>query len=148
MPREILLIGYGNELRGDDAVGPQIAAVVSAWDLPQVNVRAVPQLTPELAETIAAARQVIFVDASADPTIRAVEIQLLESSPIRSSTLGHMSRPEEVLTWAKVAFEYCPPALLVKIPAENFNFQSGLSPLTQREMIRALALLKRLLTAN
>ena len=43
-----LVIGYGNELRGDDGLGPYIAARVEEQCLPHVRTLTVHQLTPEL----------------------------------------------------------------------------------------------------
>ena len=54
--RPALVIGYGNTLRGDDAVGPRAAAAVHGGGLPGVDALAVAQLTPVLAEPLAAAR--------------------------------------------------------------------------------------------
>lgn len=59
-----LVIGYGNELRGDDGVGPKVAEAVEAWKLAGVSVLALRQLTPELAADLAVVRRVIFVDAA------------------------------------------------------------------------------------
>src|SRR5436305_5490516 len=59
----VVVIGYGNTLRGDDAAGPRAARAVASWDLPGVIAKAVPQLTPELAELVAAAHLAVFVDA-------------------------------------------------------------------------------------
>ena len=61
---EALVIGYGNELRGDDAAGPRVAAAVEQWQLPGVRVLILHQLTPELADPIASSGLVIFVDAA------------------------------------------------------------------------------------
>ncbi|MGF1587982.1 MAG: hydrogenase maturation protease [Pleurocapsa sp.] len=58
-----LVIGYGNTLRSDDGAGQSAANQIAAWGLPNVRSLAVHQLTPELAEDIANADTVIFVDA-------------------------------------------------------------------------------------
>ena len=51
----VLILGYGNPLRGDDALGPQVAEelAVRLGDDPRVTVQAVHQLTLDLAETLA-----------------------------------------------------------------------------------------------
>lgn len=60
-----LIIGYGNPLRGDDAVGFLAAERLSRTIAdPGVTVLAVHQITPELAEPVSRARRVIFMDAS------------------------------------------------------------------------------------
>ena len=64
-PRDdVLVIGYGNALRGDDAVGLRAAERLAAdGRLPGARIDACHQLTPELAADIAAARLVVLVDA-------------------------------------------------------------------------------------
>ncbi len=57
------MIGYGNTLRSDDGVGPRVAMAVASWGWPGLKAIAVHQLTPELAEPLAAAELAIFVDA-------------------------------------------------------------------------------------
>src|SRR5262245_16832288 len=61
---EVMVLGYGNTLRRDDAVGPLVAEAVSRWGRPDVVALAVPQLVPELAEPLSRARLAIFVDAA------------------------------------------------------------------------------------
>lgn len=34
-----LVIGYGNELQGDDAVGPRVAEIVASWQLTAIKDR-------------------------------------------------------------------------------------------------------------
>lgn len=140
---DILVIGYGNELRGDDAIGLRVAEAVSAWQLPGVRALAVPQLTPELSEDIAAARQVVFVDATSEPSIDEVQVRALEA---RAVELGgsHRSDPRALLTLALALFGQAPPAWLVAIPVADFAYGAPLSPLAQRGLETALACLRKL----
>jgi hydrogenase maturation protease len=74
----VVVIGYGNTLRGDDGAGPAVAQAIADRALPGVRSLAVPQLTPELAEIVAEANLVVFVDAALmaeDDGIRAVSVQ-------------------------------------------------------------------------
>jgi hydrogenase maturation protease len=60
----ILVVGYGNPLRGDDGVGWHVARAVAAD--PRVagaRVLAVHQLLPELAQDLSEARLAVLVDA-------------------------------------------------------------------------------------
>src|SRR5690242_2835552 len=66
-PWSFVVIGYGNDIRGDDAAGPLAARAVAAWGAPGVRALAAHQLTPELAEALAAAELAIFVDAGVAP---------------------------------------------------------------------------------
>src|SRR5208283_625871 len=64
--RGILVIGFGNLLRGDDAIGCHAAHALEEHfrDDPQVEVIAAQQLTPEMADDLARNEFVLFLDAS------------------------------------------------------------------------------------
>ena len=64
-----LILACGNTLRGDDGVGPKLAAWAEERfrGEPEVRVISRQQWTPELAEEIAGADSVLFVDASVKP---------------------------------------------------------------------------------
>jgi hydrogenase maturation protease len=59
----VLIVGYGNPLRGDDGLGWHAAEALRAA-LPEAEILAVHQLTPELAEDASRAELVIFLDAA------------------------------------------------------------------------------------
>jgi len=60
----VLIIGYGNPLRCDDGIGWRAAqAIMQAWPEKQVRVEAAHQLLPEMADWLAEASHVIFIDA-------------------------------------------------------------------------------------
>ena len=96
--RPAVVIGYGNTLRNDDAVGPRAATIVQGWGLPGVTALAVHQLTPELAEPIAAARLAVFVDSRfiVDGERLGVEVVSLEHAEGETS-FGHDSNPWRIL---------------------------------------------------
>jgi len=119
-----LVIGYGNELCGDDGVGPTVARAISVWGRPDVQTLAVHQLTPELAQPISQARQVIFVDASVQSTGSTVR----PLTPcLEDSALGHASNPGWLLALAEAVFEQAPPAWLIAVPVVDFEFGQPLS---------------------
>src|SRR4051794_19710082 len=60
----VLLLGIGNDLRGDDAAGWRVAEVVAGWDRPGVTVIRTRRLVPELVGDVAAARSLVLVDAA------------------------------------------------------------------------------------
>ena len=83
-PSGILVIGYGNTLRGDDGVGPKVAETVGALRLPGVRTLICQQLSPEHAAPISVADTVIFVDAAVDAP---EEVQLRRLTPNDSPQL-------------------------------------------------------------
>ena len=141
--REFLVIGYGNELRGDDGVGPKVAAAVEALHLPGVRTLICQQLSPEHAEPVSQARRVVFVDAAVDAPR---EVQLRKLEPADSSQLmAHAADPRTMLALARDIFGHCPEAWWLTIPDEHTGFTEELSPSVQRglkeaiDKIRALA---------
>jgi hydrogenase maturation protease len=141
--REFLVIGYGNELRSDDGVGPKVAAAVDALHLPGVHTLICQQLSPEHAEPVSQARVVVFVDAAVDAPR---EVQFRKLEPAGSSQLmTHAADPRTMLALARDVFGHCPEAWWLTIPAENTGFSEELSPAVRRRLkeavdkIRALA---------
>ncbi|MHB1305855.1 MAG: hydrogenase maturation protease [Limisphaerales bacterium] len=124
---EVLVIGYGNELRGDDAVGPRVAAAIEELDLPQVRVRIVQQLTPELAELVSVSKSVVFVDAAIRPVPGEVHVETLRPVPLHE-TLGHVSNPRMLLALAEAVFGRAAPSWLITVGALNTEVGDRLTP--------------------
>jgi hydrogenase maturation protease len=130
-----LIIGYGNELRGDDGAGPRAARTVSTWALPGVQALAVHQLTPELVVHIRAADEVLFIDA-------AQQTQAMSIAPLhpRDDERGwaHIAHPAALLALTEALYGCHPPATLVTIPARDFGFGAELSSLAAEGLVQAL----------
>jgi hydrogenase maturation protease len=140
VPELAVVIGYGNELRGDDAVGPWVARAVAGWGLPDVLALDVPQLTPELAEPLARAHRAVFVDAR-ESAWEVVQVRSLRPN-CTPALLAHSSDPVALLALTQAVFGRYPLAWEVSIPALNFALGEGLSPVARRgadEAIRHLA---------
>jgi hydrogenase maturation protease len=130
-----LVIGYGNTLRGDDGAGPFVATQLGAGAI------ACYQLTPELAEPISQARQVIFVDAHAG--VPAGQIAIHPIQPRVSAAL-HRFDPETLLAWSERLYGRAPDALLIGIGAASFGLGEGLSPAARRAARKALRAIRKL----
>ena len=135
-PAGLLVIGYGNTLRGDDGVGPCVAESVGKLNLPGVRTLVCPLLTPELAEPIAHAAKVIFVDAAVDaPT----EVQWRKLEPNETSQLmAHAADPRTMLALARDVFGHVPEAWWLTIPAVDLGFSEEFSPEVQRGFAEAV----------
>jgi len=140
---QLLVIGYGNELRRDDGVGPKVAAAVAEWNLPHVHAIACHQLTPELTDAIASAAHVVFVDAAlgAGDAVQFCDIEPDENLQV----MTHVTNPSALLALARQAFGGCPTASWLTIPVLDVDFGEELSPLARDgftvalEKIRSLA---------
>lgn len=129
-PTGILIIGYGNTLRGDDGVGPRVAEAVEKLQLPDVRTLICQQLSPEHADPISRAATVIFVDAAVDAS-REVQLRPLEPGET-SQLMAHAADPRTMLALARDVFGHVPRAWWLTIPAMNLEFSEMLSPETQR----------------
>jgi hydrogenase maturation protease len=137
-----LVIGYGNTLRGDDGVGPRVAAAVAEWGLPHARALAVPQLTPELAEPLSAAGRAIFVDARVAQEGEGVSVRPVEMVPHRA-VLGHCGDPAGLLALAQALYGHSPPGWWLTVPGANFALGETLSPGAAGGVKRALDWLAR-----
>ncbi len=135
-----LIIGYGSPSRGDDAVGYLAAERLGGM--------AVHQLTPELAQDIAGAARVIFIDAADAAGVgEAVAGEIHEHAISPASAPGsftHHCTPESLLAMARDLYGHAPAATLYTITAESFAFGAPLTPVVQSALDRLLA---RLLNA-
>lgn len=121
----VLVIGYGNPLRGDDGIGPAVAAEVAALNLPGVRVMVVHQLTPELAADLAEVRLAVFVDAAAGgEPVAAVRLEPSSDGDV----MTHAADPRGLLALAQAVFGRSPEAWLVTAAGADFGFGDALSP--------------------
>lgn len=145
--RGILVVGFGNTLRGDDGVGPEVAETLAVGlEEAGASVVSTQQLLPELAEQVSGADLVVFIDAAADRPAGEVATEWLEprrptgdqpssggatstGSPAetRDDIFSHGMRPADLLALAGVLYGAMPGAVVVSVGAENFEPGLGLS---------------------
>ena len=102
----LLVIGYGNTLRGDDGVGPRVAEAIEKLNLPGVRTLVCQQLSPEYADPVSRAHTVVFVDAAVDAPR---EVQFRKLEPGESSQLmAHAANPRTLLALARDVFGHAP----------------------------------------
>jgi len=139
MPR-LLIIGYGNRLRGDDGVGCR-AAELLRQRLAQVDVEilAMHQLTPELMEAIGRAQRVIFIDAAAEGQPgEIVRQELAVSAGFKTSpgpaAFTHQASPAALLAGAAALYGSNASGVLYSIVGESFEFGDQLTPAVDRAL--------------
>jgi hydrogenase maturation protease len=139
----LLVIGYGNTLRGDDGVGPRVAEAVAKLQLPGVRTLICQQLSPEHADPISRADTVIFVDAAVDGP---KEVQLRPLAPGDSAQLmAHAADPRTMLALARDVFGHAPQAWWLTIPATDLGFCEHLSTTALHGLERAVELIREIL---
>jgi hydrogenase maturation protease len=142
--QDILVIGYGNELRGDDALGPCIARHLEARSLPGVRTLSLPQLSPELADELAQARGAVFVDARIDDGCD--EVRVAPLAPVEKRAWGaHCSDPATLLAIAQMLYGRAPAAWLVTVRGTTFEPGSDLSSAAACRIDRAVSRVEELI---
>ncbi len=129
---DTLIIGYGNPLRSDDAVGLHVSRGLASAGYRVIETY---QLAPELAEDIAAVPRVIFVDCQVG----------LAPGEIAVSSVGrnrhadtHLQTPADLLRLASEVYGAEPEAFLVGIGPEFMEMGETLSPAVSASVPRAI----------
>jgi len=123
---QVLVVGYGNSLRGDDGAGVFVADLLLRHGWPNIHIVSTTQLTPELAEEIALARGVIFVDACKATEGSTIRVQELTLEPYSQSD-SHVVSPKALLQMARDCFGHTPRAWLVMVDGYHFKLSDTLS---------------------
>jgi hydrogenase maturation protease len=141
----ILLIGCGNSLRKDDGAGLVLAELLErSWQLANSRVQriSVHQLTPELAELIAAKSVSVVVFFDSRLTTEMQGMGVVEVHPLAltssSSSLAHHCNPETVMLYARWLYGKKVPSWKVAIGGRDFAHGEGLSPMAQEAIAEAL----------
>ncbi len=123
----MLVIGYGNPLRSDDAIGQRIAQMMEERLKPEpLQVITAYQLTPELVEPIRDAQLVIFIDARVG--LKAGTVIWESVAPeISTGTFTHHVSPGTLLGAADELYSAKPKGILISIVGATFDYGSDLS---------------------
>jgi hydrogenase maturation protease len=124
----ILILGYGNTLRGDDAFGPRVAELLlGRVQDPSVEILSLHQLTPELMEPLSRAALAIFIDAAAVGEPGAIVERRLDPAAAPAA-FTHHATPEGLLAGARALYGCAPEAVLISVAAADFGLGAELSP--------------------
>ncbi len=141
----VLLIGYGNTLRGDDALGPLAIERLRPL-LPDTECLSCQQLSPELAERLAECELALFVDAACDGEPGVVRVVGLSAkSGDSSASLTHHVEAAALLELARVLYGRAPQAVLVTGTGADFGNCEGLSEQGQQALNEICRVIPRLI---
>lgn len=126
----ILIIGYGNTLRGDDAIGRVLAQQLaqrlqhSGID---VSLYLLHQLMPEMVQKIAEASYVIFLDARAGDTPGMIVCEPVVAHS-QENLFTHFIKPSALVGAARDWYNTAPQALLISVVGTSFEYGDTLTP--------------------
>lgn len=132
----VLVIGYGNPARGDDAVGPLLAERLERWiaecDVDGIEVLTDFQLNIEHMLDLAGRRRVMIVDAAASGAspFRCVPVQAQQDD----THTTHAVSPKGLLaSYARVMGRTPPPVELLTVPGRSFELGEAMSEQARRD---------------
>jgi hydrogenase maturation protease len=141
----VLVIGWGNSLRGDDGLGWHAASLLAADQrLAGARVLARHQLTPELAEDVGRASLVVLVDARAGHGPPGeITVTTVEPDPAAPALTHHLD-PGALSALAAELYGRVPPVLLVSVGAASFEAGERLSAAVAAALPEVVATVARL----
>ncbi|MEN9898693.1 MAG: hypothetical protein RLZZ66_2342 [Pseudomonadota bacterium] len=145
MTKPVLVFGYGNESRGDDALGVLILNHIEThFSLENIDLLTDFQLQIEHALDLEQRELVLFVDASVKSDIAFEFTQLKPMRDISYTT--HAISPASVLdVYQTMKKTIPPPCFLLAIGAESFELGEGLSDHAKENFAQATKFINNLL---
>jgi len=129
----LLIFGYGNPSRGDDALGPLLLERLESHGFPGIECLTDFQLQVEHALDLEGRGLALFIDAhlSCRPPFA---FTALNPKADRSYTTHAMSPAAVLQVFAEIHHGPPPPAFLLSIRGERFELGEGLSPEAQANL--------------
>jgi len=122
----VLIFGWGNPSRGDDAVGPLLVERIDALNFPGVECLTDFQLQVEHALDLKGRQRVLFIDASVDAASPFTVTPLIPGKD--ASFTSHAMSPQAILhAFAQLEGHPPPPSWLLAIRGESFELGESLS---------------------
>ncbi len=141
----LLVFGYGNLSRGDDALGPLVIEYIeNNLQIPELEIITDFQLQIEHALDLEGRELVLFIDASVACT-EACSLTKLLPEKDKSYTTHAMSPASVLAVYQDVMHKEPPPCFLLSIQGLEFELGSGLSSQAEKNLTAAIALATDLL---
>ncbi|HAF55291.1 MAG TPA: Ni/Fe hydrogenase [Thauera sp.] len=138
MTAPVLVFGWGNPSRGDDALGPLFVEAVEAMALPGVECLTDFQLQVEHALDLRGRERVLFVDASANAAAP-FTVERLEPARDASFTT-HAVSPQAILeVYAEIEGAPPPPCWLLAIRGESWELGASQSEAARQNLEVSIA---------
>lgn len=145
MIKPILVFGYGNPSRGDDAVGPLLLDYLEQRiDLSETELMTDFQLQIEHAMDLQSRKLVLFVDASVSCR-EAFSLTELRPAHDNSYTSHAMSPSALLQVYQNINKTPPPPSFLLSIRTEHFELGAPVSSNTLDNLIQACVFAEQLL---
>ena len=143
-----LILACGNTLRSDDGIGPCLADWAEdcfAQD-PGIRIISRQQWTPDLAEDLASADAVLFLDCSVESAPGEVQLRTVTPQPSDPGLATHHTGAAELLAIARELYGSAPrTSVLLTIGAGSTELGETFSPAVQSAIGHAQEEIRRIL---
>ena len=137
----VLILAYGNPIRGDDGIAWRAAQELEKVLPPPVaEIVRLHQLAPELAEQASHADTVIFLDANCDGPPGAIRCLPVGPQP-GDPRFSHQFTPQSLMALCERLYSARPAAFAVSLAGESFGVGDQLSRAATRalpQLVRAV----------
>jgi hydrogenase maturation protease len=141
---EVVVIGFGNDLRQDDGFGPAVILRASQTIVdPKVEFMACPTLTPELAEVLSHCRLAILIDASAELAPGVVDFREIAPTSDADLSLVHFLSPEALLGWTVRLYGQAPKTELWLVGSKETGLSETLTDVVEARVAEFVEALRR-----
>ena len=140
---KLLIFGYGNPSRGDDALGPLLLERLEAEGLSGIECLTDFQLQVEHALDLEGRELALFIDAHLTCT-PPYEFTFLQPEIDRSYTTHAMSPAAVLQVYQQINHRPPPPSFMLSVRGERFELGEGLSLSAQANLEAALQFAKLL----
>ena len=140
-----LILACGNTLRGDDGLGPWLAqwAEERFQSEPAVRIISRQQWTPELAEEVAHAESVLFIDCSVDSAPGSVELNPIVPASCTEGLGTHHVGAAELLALSHEFYNSLPQSSMqLTVGAGSTEFSEEFSPAVTSALPEACRLIE------
>ena len=145
-PARCLILACGNTLRNDDGVGPSLAEWAEERFERNSSVRVIArtQWTPDLAEEIAAAESVLFVDSSVDSQPGRVDFFPVIPKAINGGSATHFLDASQLLSLTHNLYESMPAhAMQLTVGAGSTELGESFSDEVEAALPRARGVIEK-----
>ncbi|MDD5373194.1 MAG: hypothetical protein PHO62_07180 [Sulfurimonas sp.] len=114
-----VIIGYGNELRGEDAFGVAVIKEMQKFSLKDTKLISVFQLTPEIVLELLDADEIIFIDTCSDEKNHySLSCSLSEQNGLN---LSHHISPKTIIYMLKSLYNRHPNFFIYSMMSSSFD---------------------------
>jgi hydrogenase maturation protease len=142
---QVLIIGLGNPLRGDDGLGwHAVQQLRKALPVENVEMITCHQLTPELAEAVARSRRVIFIDARVGEPAGEINLGQINPTSVPPPVFSHRLDTLGLMQYSRELYGTWPEAFTVSLNGQAYGHAEKLSDPVQSSLSAVLQLVEDL----